>query len=821
MKKLIILIFIILNSQFLTAEETLDLRIGIYENPPKIFTSHDGKISGFWADITNYIAEKENWNIHWVHGSWEQCLQRLENNEIDIMVDTGVTPDRMKRFLFSTETVLLSWTRLYTQKGAGLESILDLEGKKIAGLRESINVEGPEGLRDIINKFGITCEIVEMDDYSQVFQALHNKEIFAGITNNYYGTRHETEYDVERSAIIFQPSSLKYSFSKNSGKASELIKKIDNNIKTLKNDKNSVYYSSMEKYLGGVEKISFFPFWLKLIIAAILILLFIFYLFILLLKLQVKKKTAELEMTIEEREKTEKDLHLKERIHGTLINNLPGVAYRCKYEKNWTMIYMSEGCKEITGYINEDFIDNRNVAFSDIIDPDYNQKINNIREAALPGKTTFECEYPIITKNHQKRWVWEKGCGIYSDEDSLLFLEGFITDITERKHAEEELHKMQKLKSIGILAGGIAHDFNNILTGVYGNLSIAKMHLSKNDPAFQFLEKAEKSISRATQLTKQLLTFSRGGAPLKEKTDISEIVEEVVRFDLSGSNVKPVFKKSDNLWPLEVDIGQMQQVFSNLTINADHAMPDGGHLYITLENSKIEDNSVLLLKPGKYIKITVKDEGIGIDKKYFESVFDPFFTTKKTGNGLGLATVYSIIKQHNGSITIDSKKGDLPDGEITGTAFTIYLPASIPETVAETVEKKAEDSAEVKSAKILVMDDEDMICKVVTAILTKKGYSVKTAPDGKKTIELFQHALESNNPFDAVIMDLTVPGGMGGEEAVKKILSIDPDARVIVSSGYADDHVMANYAQYGFKGILKKPFVMDNLLETLKQVLDK
>jgi len=387
-------------------------------------------------------------------------------------------------------------------------------------------------------------------------------------------------------------------------------------------------------------------------------------------------------------------------------------------------------------------------------------------------------------------------------------------DITERKQAEEALQKMEKLESIGTLAGGIAHDFNNILMGLFGNISIAREDLPKDHPSVKSLEDAENSMNRAIRLTKQLLTFAKGGAPVTERIRPDSLVEEVVRFDLSGSNVKPVFKPADDLWPAEADKGQIQQVFSNLATNARQAMPDGGHLYISLENADISGNAVPGLKQGKYIRIMVTDEGTGIDRKHLDRIFDPYFTTKQAGSGLGLATVYSIINKHGGSISVDSQLGK-------GTTFTLYLPASKSKQLPETKQPEGKGTDIEQTARILVMDDEEIIRNLATAMLERSGFSVETSADGQQAIEMYKQALESGNAFDVVIMDLTIPGGIGGKKAIKNILKIHPEARVIVSSGYSNDPVMTNYAEYGFHGIVAKPYTRRELLEVLNRILEK
>ncbi len=391
-------------------------------------------------------------------------------------------------------------------------------------------------------------------------------------------------------------------------------------------------------------------------------------------------------------------------------------------------------------------------------------------------------------------------------------VEGIIQDITERKQAELELQKMENLKTVGMLAGGIAHDFNNILTGIFGNMSVARSRMEKGHPAINPLEEAERSMDRAIRLTNQLLTFSKGGYPVKEDARLDQIVEEVVRFDLSGSNVKPVFQSAINLWLAKVDKGQVQQVFSNLAINADHAMPKGGRLHIALENAEVSETSTLPLAPGKYIKAVVRDEGVGIEPMHLEHIFDPYYSIRQNGTGLGLATVYSVINKHGGHIRVSSEPSE-------GTTFTLYLPASEatrpeaigrPETQAKTLQY---------AARILVMDDEEIIRNVISDMLIKCGCEVKTAADGKAAVEMYRAAMASGAPFDMIIMDVTVPGGMGGMEAVKEILAFDPRVRAVVSSGYADNVALGKYEEYGFIDILSKPYTLDRLYTVLNRVL--
>ena len=401
---------------------------------------------------------------------------------------------------------------------------------------------------------------------------------------------------------------------------------------------------------------------------------------------------------------------------------------------------------------------------------------------------------------------------VYLQNNNLVL--SVARDTTERKRVEEALQKMEKLKSIGTLAGGIAHDFNNILTGLFGNISIAKETLPADHPGFKYLEEAEKAMNRAIRLTKQLLTFAKGGAPVTENIRLDSLIVEIANFDLSGSNVKLIFESTNDLWSAKVDKGQIQQVFSNLTLNARQSMPDGGHLYITLKNADISENKMPDLVQGKYIQITVTDEGGGIDQKHLGRIFEPYFTTKHAGSGLGLATSHSIIHRHGGCISVDSQLGK-------GTIFIIYLPVSETQQPTKTKQLEAKHTTIKQTARILVMDDDKMIRDVAKTILETKGYWVETADGGTQTLKMYKQAIEAGKSFDVIIMDLTIPGGIGGKESVKDILEINPKARVIVSSGYANDPIMANFSEYGFSDVVAKPYTLSKLLAATNRVLKK
>jgi len=390
-----------------------------------------------------------------------------------------------------------------------------------------------------------------------------------------------------------------------------------------------------------------------------------------------------------------------------------------------------------------------------------------------------------------------------------------MRDITDRKRLEEEQQRVEKLESVGLLAGGIAHDFNNILTTILGNISLASMEAAPGSELLNSLEQAEKASLRAKALTKQLLTFARGGAPVTKLASLTALLKDTAGFALRGANVKCNFSIPSDLWHAKIDEGQVSQVMHNLVLNAQQAMPAGGSIELTAENMALSKTQSLgkglPLKKGNYIRIAVTDHGTGMDAEHLAKIFDPFFTTKQKGSGLGLATSFSIARQHGGHLSVESVVG-------SGSTFYVYLPASM-----ETLIPKQDKIEHVKAAgkaSILVMDDEEAVREVAGRMLKHLGYDdVEFAADGAEAIKLYKAAMASGNPFNVVILDLTIPGGMGGKETVKKLLKIDPGVKAIVSSGYVDDSVSAKYKEHGFSGMIAKPYTLEQLRKALEDVI--
>ncbi len=411
--------------------------------------------------------------------------------------------------------------------------------------------------------------------------------------------------------------------------------------------------------------------------------------------------------------------------------------------------------------------------------------------------------------DEQERKLRVLASPITNQHGELIAVIELLEDITDKLKLDEELIKAEKLESVGVLAGGIAHDFNNILTSILGNISLARIETAEGLDISQLLHEVEQAAVRAKDLTQQLLTFSKGGAPIKRASSICDLIQESAMFAIRGSNVKIEYSIPESMYSLEVDEGQISQVISNLVINANQSMPEGGIISIECDNIDTASSIDLPLKEGRYIRLKISDQGVGISETHLKKIFDPFFTTKQRGSGLGLATTYSIIRSHLGHIEVTSKLDE-------GTTFTIYLPA-----LSEKIKSKYSNRSTLKkgSGRILIVDDEQPVLKLASMVFGKLGYEPITAADGKEALDIYKKAMSDNNPIDVVLLDLTIPGGMGGKETIKKLKQLDPNVTAVVSSGYANNPLMAQYASYGFAGRVAKPYKVTDLSETIKNVL--
>jgi len=477
------------------------------------------------------------------------------------------------------------------------------------------------------------------------------------------------------------------------------------------------------------------------------------------------------------------------------------------------VVLMNKVAEALTGWPQEDAKGSPIAEVLHLIDETSRVVRDNPVETLLKsGKAVDILDHTLlVARGGKERLISDSVSPIVDRKSNIIGTVLVFRDVTEKRSLEEKLLKTEKIESLGVLAGGIAHDFNNLLNAIMGNIDLAVMDLDPGDRACESLSRAEKAVLRAKDLTQQLLTFSKGGAPIKKAASISELIRDSADFATRGSNVKCSFDLPEELWKVEIDLGQMSQVINNIVLNGVHAMPEGGQIYISAENLVIGYDGPEL-KRGKYVRVTVKDTGSGIPKEHLPRIFEPYFTTKHAGSGLGLATTYSIIKKHDGHIEVASDFGK-------GTTFSILLPAFSGNAAQNPIPVEKPSSKNKGRGRVLLLDDDDMVRTTTCEMLKRLGYEVVGSAEGNETLEKYQTARNLGKPFDAVILDLTIPGGMGGKETILKLREFDPGVKAVVSSGYSSDSIMANYLQYGFSGVLTKPYQTKDLSSVLQRVI--
>jgi PAS domain S-box-containing protein len=500
-----------------------------------------------------------------------------------------------------------------------------------------------------------------------------------------------------------------------------------------------------------------------------------------------------------ERKKAETTLQHSLKRNQALLQAIPDIIF--VVNKDGTFLDFKADSHEQLSLPSEDIIGS-NIADIGLTDKTL-QTIRKSIQRAVHSGALQTIEYELEVGN--RIGSFESRISRLSDNELLVN----VREITERKRLEEEYIRSEKLESLGVLAGGIAHDFNNLLTAILGNISLSKVQCAPGQPIYDRLADAEKASELARDLTKQLLVFSKGGEPIKKTISILPRVKDAANFALRGSNVGYRLNAPNDLYPVEVDEAQISQLLHNIILNADQAMPNGGVILINCKNIDSRQTCDPVRSDGKYVEMSIQDFGVGIPKKHLKNIFDPYFTTKQKGSGLGLATAYTIAKKHDGYLAVESVVG-------SGTTFKIYLPASEARIQRVAREKRI---LRVGQGRIMVMDDAELVRNVVGSMLKKLGYDPVYATSGEEAVKIYQESIRGQDPVKLVIMDLTIPGGLGGKETIALLTKINPKIKAIVSSGYSTDPVMAEFKEHGFSGVVRKPYRLHELSEIIDHVL--
>ena len=523
---------------------------------------------------------------------------------------------------------------------------------------------------------------------------------------------------------------------------------------------------------------------------AIIMIIITFYLII-----RVRTKTSELKETIEK-------LKFSEEKNGALLTANPDLLFIFDSDYNF-IDYKAEVNSDL--YIGpSDFI-GKNI--SDVLPADLAEL--TVKKIELVRKTGLMQSYEYNLEIEGERLFFDSRLVMLGETKFLAI----VRNISEKKIRDEETVRSHKLESLGIFAGGIAHDFNNILSAIVGYISLARIKIDKKEKAVQLLGEAEKAGLRARGLTEQLLAFSKGGTPVKQITDLKDVVMDSADFIMSGSKSALVYNIETDFSKAEIDRGQISQVIQNIILNASQSMPSGGEITISIKNKYVAESNSLSIPEGDYVAIEIKDEGSGIESKNLKRIFDPYFTTKSEGNGLGLTICHSIIKRHGGGIGVESAVGK-------GSVFTIYLPSCADKNSELLVSALIQSEKNLNNLSIMIMDDEPQLRYIMNEVLTDEGAKIFTVAEGGEAIDLFEKMASSGSPVDLIIADLTIPGGMGGMEAIRIIREQGLAFKAIVISGYSNDPVMSDFRNYGFDAYIAKPFTSQELLSTVKKVFE-
>ncbi|MCF2140953.1 MAG: transporter substrate-binding domain-containing protein [Candidatus Lokiarchaeota archaeon] len=802
-----------------TKNQSLSIRVGYYENSPKIYKDKEKGITGFFPDLLTYIASQENWNIIYVEGSWSEGLARLNSSEIDIMPDVGYSAERDKIYDFNNISAITSWARIYTLEKSDIESIIDLEQKRIAVMRDDIDYIGPMGIKQLTNDYSINCTYIEFSNYTEVFEAIEKKSVDAGVINELYGNRNGYRYAVTKTQIVFSPVNFHFGFPKNATLNQILINKIDYWLNKLKNDPHSFYYEKYQEYFAEIPPKSVtFPYWILYIALGLSGAVIFFGGTTIFLRYQVSKRT--------------KELHESETRFRSVIDSMKEWIW--EIDKNGIFIYVGPQIFDVLGYHHDEILGK---PFSFLLPKKINkntEEINNNDEderlyssdsliemlyAGSKPKSINNLEHIKIHKNGQRRIVESTIIPLYDRRKNFIGFRGIDRDITELRKTQEFFLQSQKMKAIGQLAAGIAHEFNNIMTIILGFTSLLKDDISKKTHD-EYIHEISLAGNQAAALTKQLLSFSKKYSKSTISIDINEIIKsmELMIKKLVGEKILIIIKYQENISQFLGEVQKIQQIILNLVINARDAMPNGGIL--SIESSEITKNKekvALNPKYEKYIKINITDTGKGMSKEQLTHIFEPFYTTKPKGKGtgLGMYIVYGIVQQFNGTIDICSKIGK-------GTRISLYFP-SINQKTNKIITTHQELKDISGKERILLVEDDPKLCSLIEKILLDFGYQVRSFIRPRDALQVFESYQENSTnhevQFDLIITDIVMPE-LSGNEMIDLIYKKFTYIPVIYISGYSKHSKFIQSILNDGTHFLKKPFTPYEIGAKIRQVLD-
>ncbi len=783
-------------------------RVGIYQNEPYVFVDSGGKTHGICVEILEEIASREKWQIEYVLGSWPEVYEKIITGEIDILLAIAYDKKRESLLRFTSETLLITWARIYVKRGSDIKSMVDLDHRVIAVQEDDIYA------RNMIARasdFGLNCSFVVCRDYFEVFRKVESNEADAGVVDRVFGKIYWQAEDLEETAIVLSPIEVRVALRKDAPE--EFQDTFDRHIKEMIYDTESVLHQSIERYMTMGSEKGYRYSKVRHLLYSLLTLVFAAISLVYVRKarknrMALSEKAVELERESLDRHEVERALGLSEEKYRNLFESSPYGITIIGFDG--TLIDSNRAAADLVGVGWKEYIGNDIGSVLPLKRhlPLIRKKIKEIRESDL--KDLFELEI-IPSGRTDSRTLNVHVSAIEQDGKRVVL--AIFSDITQKKMLEERVLQMQKMESIGTLAGGIAHGFNNLLTGILGYSNMLKMDRHDDKEVLKAVEVIEKSAERASRLTSQLVGFAREGKHFVQPVDMQRVINDVLSMmeKTLDRNIRVEMRFEAEHMIVSGDPTQLEQVILNLSLNARDAMASGGKLLVRTGNVDLDKSAAEANGaggPGRYLVIEVEDTGYGIPKQIQARVFDPFFTTKqkRDGTGMGLAMVYGILVNHGGSISVESEEG-------MGATFRVLLPVD---------ENATSDARETKTiipltgrGRIVVVDDEEIVLKVTRGMLLKLGYEVNIFQDCQEAIGYFK---DNHDEIDLVIIDLVMPG-MDGAEFFRKVKEIDPDVKTILSSGFILDERAQKLLDEGMNGFIQKPFGLTQFSRAVAKIL--
>ncbi len=779
------------------------LRVGGDQDfPPYEFVDRNGEPAGFDVELFEAVAQAMDLKVVLELGPWEETRRRLEEGQLDAVVGMHYSAERDEKLDFSTPYAMANYSIFVRDGERDLRDVRDLAGRRVV-------VQAGALVHDMAEQLDIEDRLVTVRSPEDAVRQLAAGEHDAALLFRHQGLYLASKLGIDNLRVVGRALSPRdYCFAVVDGDE-ELLRALNEGLAVVK--ATGRYQAIQDKWLGVLEPRGWS--WRRALrLAAWIVVpsLFLLALAVIqawILRRRVRQRTQQLEEELVERRRAEAALVQE---HERLLVTLRSIA-------DAVVTTDADGRVELMNRVAErllgmSLVETRGLHLDEVLplrSPSGDLRLPSIAERVLRGQGLPVLEHVARLEAGGSPLVDIGAAPIIGNDGEQLGVVVALRDITAQRRMEEELARAEKLDSVGLLAGGIAHDFNNILTGVLGHVSLARQLLEPDHLGQGHLTKAEAATHRAQGLTQQLLTFSKGGTPERRPIDLGRLLAEAVDLSLAGSTVRPELRVALDLWSVEADSGQLVQVVHNLLLNASQAQPQGGSVRIQASNERLGAEHPSGLAPGSYVRVCFHDDGPGISPELEAEIFEPFFTTKHSGSGLGLTTAYSITQQHQGWLGLDRLAGP-------GACFVLLLPACPGRQPEPSMPRETVCAGE---GRVLVMDDEQIVREVLEAMLTTLGYGVTLVEEGQAAVDAFTEAAEAGEPYAVVIMDLTVPGGMGGVEAMACIRKAHPHARGIVSSGFSDDPVLADPEGYGFCATVAKPFRLAQLSTAIERVL--